>query len=40
MTERLGLRVSIDAHGSSGTLSIAYKTMDQLDDVLAKLSRK
>jgi len=40
MTERLGLRVSIDGHGSSGTLSIAYKTMDQLDDVLAKLSRK
>jgi ParB family chromosome partitioning protein len=40
MTERLGLRVSIDAQGSSGTLSIAYKTMDQLDDVLAKLSRK
>jgi len=40
MTERLGLRVSIDAHGSSGTLSIAYKTMDQLDDVLSKLSRK
>jgi len=40
MTERLGLRVSIDAHGSSGTLSISYKTMDQLDDVLAKLSRK
>ena len=39
MTERLGLRVSIDAHGSSGTLSIAYRTMDQLDDVLAKLSR-
>jgi ParB family chromosome partitioning protein len=40
MTERLGLRVTIDAHGSSGTLSITYKTMDQLDDVLAKLSRK
>ncbi|HEX4507253.1 MAG TPA: ParB/RepB/Spo0J family partition protein [Alphaproteobacteria bacterium] len=40
MTERLGLRVTIDAHGSSGTLSIAYKNMDQLDDVLAKLSKK
>src|SRR6185312_7147340 len=40
MTERLGLRVTIDAKGSSGTLSISYKNMDQLDDVLAKLSRK
>ena len=40
MTERLGLRVTIDAKGSSGTLSIAYKNMDQLDDVLAKLSKK
>ena len=40
MTERLGLRVTIDAKGSSGTLSIAYNNMDQLDDVLAKLSSK
>ena len=40
MTERLGLRVSIDAKGSSGTLAIAYKTIDQLDEILAKLSRK
>src|ERR1700761_1738953 len=40
MTDRLGLRVTIDGRGASGTLSIAYKNMDQLDEVLAKLSRK
>lgn len=39
MTERLGLRVSIEAQGNSGTLSISYKTIDQLDDILEKLSR-
>ncbi len=40
MTERLGLRVTIDGHGASGTLAIAYKNLDQLDEIMAKLSRK
>jgi ParB family chromosome partitioning protein len=39
MTERLGLRVTIEAQGSAGTLSIAYKSLDQLDGLLDKLSR-
>jgi ParB family chromosome partitioning protein len=39
MTERLGLRVTIEAQGSAGTLSIAYKSLDQLDALLDKLSR-
>jgi len=40
MTERLGLKVTIEGHGSSGTLGIVYKSLDQLDEILAKLSRK
>jgi ParB family chromosome partitioning protein len=40
MTERLGLRVTIDGQGSSGTLAIAYKSIDQLDGILEKLSRR
>jgi ParB family chromosome partitioning protein len=40
MTERLGLRVTIEGRGSSGTLGIAYKSLDQLDEILAKLSRQ
>jgi len=39
MTERLGLRVTIDGQGASGVLAIAYKTIDQLDGILEKLSR-
>ena len=39
MTERLGLRVTIEGRGSSGMLAIAYKTLDQLDEILEKLSR-
>jgi ParB family chromosome partitioning protein len=40
MSERLGLRVTIDGQGSSGTLAIAYKSIDQLDGILEKLSRR
>jgi ParB family chromosome partitioning protein len=40
MTERLGLRVTIDGRGASGVLSIAYQSIDQLDDILERLSRK
>jgi ParB family chromosome partitioning protein len=39
MTERLGLRVTIEAHGNAGMLSIAYKSLDQLDLLLEKLSK-
>jgi ParB family chromosome partitioning protein len=38
MTERLGLKVTIEGRGSSGTLAINYKSLDQLDEILAKLS--
>jgi ParB family chromosome partitioning protein len=40
LTERLGLRVTIDGQGASGTLAIAYKSIDQLDGILEKLSRR
>jgi ParB family transcriptional regulator, chromosome partitioning protein len=40
MTERLGLQVTIEGRGSSGTLGIVYKSLDQLDEILAKLSRQ
>ena len=33
----LGLKVSIDFQGQAGTLTIEYKTLDQLDDVLHRL---
>jgi ParB family chromosome partitioning protein len=39
LAERLGLRVTIDGKGASGVLSIVYQSIDQLDEVLAKLSR-
>jgi ParB family chromosome partitioning protein len=39
LTGKLGLKVSIDVQGSGGTLSIAYRSLDQLDQVLEKLSR-
>ncbi len=39
LTERLGLKVTIAAQGAGGTLAIAYRTLDQLDAVLDKLSR-
>ena len=35
----LGMRVLINSVGSSGTLSVEYKSLDQLDDLLDKLSR-
>ncbi len=39
LSERLGLRVAIQAQGSGGTLSIAYRSIDQLDGILDKLTR-
>jgi len=35
----LGLRVEIKHAGGAGTLAVHYKTLEQLDDVLARLSR-
>jgi ParB family chromosome partitioning protein len=41
MSDALGLTVSIDDHGGrGGTLSIRYRSLEQLDDVLARLERR
>lgn len=37
LMERLGLMVQIDANGTVGTIHIQYKTLDQLDGILALL---
>jgi ParB family chromosome partitioning protein len=37
LSDTLGLEVSIDARGESGTLHIKYRDLDQLDGVLRKL---
>jgi ParB family chromosome partitioning protein len=36
---KLGLKVTIDSDGPAGKLTIAYKTLDQLDDLLARLGQ-
>lgn len=38
MTALLGMRVSIEQQAQGGSISVAFKTLDQLDDVLARLS--
>ena len=38
LTQLLGLKVSIKAKGDGGALSIAYETLEQLDDVLHRLT--
>jgi ParB family chromosome partitioning protein len=38
-SSKLGLRVTIESNGPAGTLSIEYKTLDQLDDLLARLGQ-
>ena len=40
LAEALGLVVAIDDHGGAGTLSISYKTLEQLDDICRRLSVK
>ena len=35
----LGLKVNIEFHGQGGTLTVHYKTLDQLDDVLNRLNQ-
>lgn len=37
LSENLGLRVSIDGHGSSGHISVQYESLEQLDDILRRL---
>ena len=39
LSERLGLKVDIGFDGRGGTVRIAYKSLDQLDNVIALLSR-
>lgn len=38
MTTLLGLKVSIESKGAGGVLSIEYKSLEQLDDVLHRLT--
>jgi ParB family chromosome partitioning protein len=38
LTQLLGLKVSIETRGEGGALKINYKTLDQLDDVLQRLT--
>ncbi len=40
LAESLGLAVAIDDHNGAGTLSISYKTLEQLDDLCRRLSAK
>ena len=37
MSAQLGLKLSIDSRGKGGTVSIEYKTLDQLDEILMRL---
>lgn len=39
LSQRLGLRVQIAFDGNGGTVRIAYRTLDQLDGLIAQLSR-
>lgn len=39
LSDRLGLKVVIDAKGDAGKLSVHYQTLEQLDDLLQVLSR-
>lgn len=39
LSNMLGLKVSIDFHGKGGRLIISYDTLEQLDDLLSRLSQ-
>ncbi len=39
LSDKLGLKVTIHPRGEAGELRIAYKTLEQLDDLCARLSR-
>ncbi|MCG8544076.1 MAG: chromosome partitioning protein ParB, partial [Alphaproteobacteria bacterium] len=38
LSAMLGLRVNVEERGEGGTLSIYYETLEQLDDLLQRLS--
>ncbi len=38
LTALLGLKVLIDIHGQGGALTVHYQTLEQLDEVLRRLS--
>jgi ParB family chromosome partitioning protein len=38
-SSKLGIRVTIDSEGGAGKLTIEYSTLDQLDDLLARLGQ-
>ena len=38
LTRLLGLKVSIETRGEGGAVKISYKTLDQLDDILQRLT--
>ena len=38
LSGRLGLRVRLQPRGNGGTLSIAYRSLDQLDELIRRLS--
>jgi ParB family chromosome partitioning protein len=40
LTQLLGLKVAIAVDGSGGSLSIQYRTLDQLDEVLSRLRHR
>ena len=39
LSERLGLTVAIDHAGEHGVIRIAFQTLDQFDDIIARLTR-
>ena len=39
LSEHLGLRVAISGKGQSGTVTLRYQTLDQLDHLIARLGR-
>jgi hypothetical protein len=39
LSEKLGLNVKLTVNGNGGTLTLIYKTLDQLDEILALLNR-
>ena len=39
MAEILGLKVTVDARGEGGAVTIHYRSLEQLDDIISRLSR-
>jgi ParB family transcriptional regulator, chromosome partitioning protein len=37
LTDRIGMTVTIDHHGNGGKVTVAYKTLEQLDDICRRL---